>query len=537
MAKELKFNGDCRQAILAGVNKLADAVKVTIGPKGSNVMLEKNYGSPLITNDGVSIAREIELEDKFENMGAQVVKEAATKTNDIAGDGTTTATVLTQAIINAGFKAIDSGANPVLIRKGINSATVDAIKIIENMTTPIESNEDIKRVATISAGDEETGELIAEAMSKVGKDGIITIEESKSMETTLDVIEGMEIDRGFASTHMALDIEKMITNLSNPLILVTDKAIHNIAEIIIPLELAMKEKKPLLLIADEIGNEALSQLIINMKSGIMTCIAIKAPSFGEQRKEILQDIAALTDAVLISDTYGLTFNDFVVDYFGACSSAKITKDSTTLAVEGSNKQLEGRIAQIKNEIKETTSDYTRESLENRLAKLSGGVAVVRVGAITETEMLERKLRIEDALNATKAAVKEGIVPGGGSTYLKAYMSLEYSDRRLASEKEDFKKGYNILIQSLLSPFNQICENAGMNPEVILHRINDKIYIDNVGYDALEDKVVDMIEKGIVDPTKVTKNALLNASSIASTLLTTRVAVSIVRDGNTPTLSL
>ena len=537
MAKELKFNEDCRQAILSGVNKLADAVRVTIGPKGSNVMLEKNYGSPLITNDGVSIAKEIELEDKFENMGAQVVKEAATKTNDIAGDGTTTATVLTQAIINAGFKAIDSGANPVLIRKGINAATIDAVKIIEDMTTPIESNEDIKRVATISAGDEETGELIAEAMSKVGKDGIITIEESKSMETTLEVIEGMEIDRGFASTHMALDTEKMVTNLSNPLVLVTDKAIHNIAEIIKPLELAMKEKRTLLLIADEIGNEALSQLIVNMKSGIMTCIAIKAPSFGEQRKEILQDIAALTDAVLVSDTYGLTFNEFQAGYFGVCSSAKITKDSTTLTVEGSNKQLEERIAQIKNELEETTSDFTKESLENRLAKLSGGVAVVRVGAITETEMLERKLRIEDALNATKAAVKEGIVPGGGSTYLKVYTELK-DNRKIICEKEDYIKGYNILVNALYEPFNQICENAGVNSEVIMHKIEEEKYcIDNVGYDALEDKVVDMIEEGIVDPTKVTKNALLNASSIASTLLTTRVAVSIVREGNTPTLSL
>lgn len=537
MAKELKFNQDCRQAILNGVNKLADAVKVTIGPKGSNVMLEKNYGAPLITNDGVSIAKEIELEDKFENMGAQVVKEAATKTNDIAGDGTTTATVLTQAIINAGFKAIESGANPVLIRKGINAATSDVIKIINEMTTPIESNDDIKRVATISAGDEDTGALIAEAMSKVGKDGIITIEESKSMETTLDVIEGMEIDRGFASTHMALDTEKMVTNLSSPLILVTDKAIHNIAEIIKPLELAMGAKKPLLLIADEIGNEALSQLIINMKSGVMTCIAIKAPSFGEQRKEVLQDIAALTDAVLISDTYGISFNDFIMGYFGECSSAKITKESTTLTVEKTNSQLEERIAQIRNEIEETTSDYTRESLENRLAKLSGGVAVVRVGAFTETEMLERKLRIEDALNATKAAVKEGIVPGGGSTYLKAYNRLEYSDRRLASQKEDYKKGYDILIASLLAPFNQICENAGVNAEVIRHKISEEYCLDNVGYDALEDKIVDMIDKGIVDPTKVTKNALLNAASIASTLLTTKVAVSIIKNDNTPTLSL
>lgn len=537
MAKELKFNNDCRQAILAGVNKLADAVKVTIGPKGANVMLEKNYGAPLITNDGVSIAREIELEDKFENMGAQVVKEAATKTNDIAGDGTTTATVLTQAIMNSGFKAIDNGANPVLLRKGINQATIDTIKVIESMSTLLVSNDDIKRVATISAGDEETGELIAEAMSRVGKDGIITIEESKSMETTLDVIEGMEIDRGFASTYMALDTERMVTDLVNPLVLITDKAIHNIAEILRPLEIAVQAQRPLLLIADEIGNEALSQLIVNLKSGIMTCVAVKAPSFGEQRKEILQDIASLTGAVLVSDIYGVTFDEMTIDYLGSCSSSKITKESTTIAVEGSNKQLEERIAQIKNELEETTSEYTRESLENRLAKLSGGVAVVRVGAITETEMSEKKLRIEDALNATKAAVKEGIVPGGGSTYLKAYNTINSEFKTLGTNGRDFEAGYNILREALLSPLRQICENAGVNAELIINNIGNSSSMMNVGYDALEDKIVDMIEAGIIDPTKVTKNALLNAASIASTLLTTKVAVSISKDGGTPTLSL
>lgn len=537
MAKELKFNQDCRQAILNGVNKLADAVKITIGPKGSNVMIEKNYGSPLITNDGVSIAKEIELEDKFENMGAQVVQEAASKTNDVAGDGTTTATVLTQAIINEGFKAINSGSNPVLLRKGITEAAIQAVKEIEALSTPIVSNEDIRRVATISAGDEETGELIAEAMSKVGKDGIITIEESKSMETTLEVIEGMEIDRGLASTHMAMDMEKMISTLNNPLILITDKAIHNIAEILQPLEICVQSQRPLLLIADEIGNEALSYLIVNNKSGLMTCVAVKAPSFGEQRKEILQDIAALTNAVLISDTYGVSFNDMTIEYFGTCSSAKITKDSTVLAVNESNPQLEERIAQIKNQIEETTSDYTKESLENRLAKLSGGVAVVRVGALTETEMMERKLRIEDALNATKAAVKEGILPGGGSTYFKISEKLSNPYDTWNNKYEDSKIGFEILRKSLLAPLKQICENAGVSYEVKLKDISEHSYIENVGYDALEDEICNMIERGIVDPTKVTKNALLNAASIASTLLTTKVAISIVKDGNTPTLSL
>lgn len=537
MAKELKFNQECRQAILNGVNKLANAVKITIGPKGANVMLEKTYEAPLITNDGVSIAKEIELEDPFENMGARVVREAATKTNDIAGDGTTTATVLTQAIINAGFKAIDNGTNPVLIRKGINQAAIDAVKIIEEMSTPIESNEDIKRVATISAGDEETGELIAEAMSKVGKDGIITIEESKSMETTLDVVEGMEIERGFASTYMALDTERMTTDLVNPLILVTDKAVHNLTDILLPLEIAVQAQKPVLLIADEISNEALSQMIVNLKNGIMTCIGVKAPSFGEQRKEILQDIAALTGGILISDTYGVTFNDMTLEYFGTCSSAKITKESTTLAVEGSNPQLEERISQIRNELEETTSEYVKESLENRLAKLSGGVAVIRVGAITETEMLERKLRIEDALNATKAAVKEGILPGGGSTYYKISKEIRSPFNSWRSSNDDCEVGYNILRDALSAPLKQICENAGVSFEVIKNQIDERSYLSNVGYDALEEEICDMIESGIVDPTKVTKNALLNAASIASTLLTTKVAVSIIKNGDTPTLSL
>lgn len=537
MAKILKYNQECRQAILNGVNKLADAVKVTIGPKGANVMLEKTYEAPLITNDGVSIAKEIELEDPFENMGARVVREAATKTNDVAGDGTTTATVLTQAIINAGFKEIENGANPVLIRKGINEAAVQAVKLIDSLSTPIDSNEDIKRVATISAGDEVTGELIAEAMSKVGKDGIITIEESKSMETTLDVIEGMEIERGLASTYLAIDTEKMISDLVNPLILVTDKAIHSISEILTPLELCVQANRQLLLIADDFNNDVLTQIIVNNKQGVMTCVAVKAPSFGEQRKEILQDIAALTDAILISDTYGVGFNQMSLEYFGTCSSARITKDTTTLAVSNSNEQLKERIAQIKNQLEETTSDYVKESLENRLAKISGGVAVIRVGALTETEMMEKKLRIEDALNATKAAVKEGILPGGGSTYLKVSDVISSPFNTWHNDNDDAHIGFEILRNALSAPFKQICENAGVSYEVKLKEIRDRSYLSNVGYDALEDNVCDMIEEGIVDPTKVTKNALLNAASIASTLLTTKVAVSIAKNDDTPTLSL
>lgn len=532
MAKELKYNQDCRQSILNGVNKLADAIKITIGPKGANVILEKNYDAPLITNDGVSIAKEIELEDPFENMGARVVREAATKTNDVAGDGTTTATVLTQAIINEGFKAIENEVNPVLIRKGINIATIEAVKLIEQISTPIDSIEDIKKVATISSCDKEIGDLIAEAMFEVGKDGIITIEESKSMNTILDIIEGMEIDRGFISTHMALDTEKMISNLYNPLILVTDKAINSIAEILHPLELSIQAKRPLLLIADEFNNDVLTQIIINNKQGITTCIAIKAPSFGEQRKEILQDIACLTNTILVSDANNINFEDMQLNYFGTCSSVKITKDTTTFAVETSNELLKERIIQIKNQLRETTSDYVKESLEVRLAKLSGGVAVIRVGAITETEMLEKKLRIEDALNATKAAVKEGILPGGGSTYYK--ISSQLNSNSLKSS--DVKIGYNILKNALSAPLKQICENSGVYFDAIKTKI-DNSNLSNVGYDALEDEICDMIEAGIIDPTKVTKNALLNASSIASTLLTTKVAVSIKKDNNTPTLSI
>ena len=537
MTKDIKFNEECRQAILTGVNKLADAVKVTIGPKGSNVILEKSFGAPLITNDGVSIAKEIELEDPYENMGAQVVKEAATKTNDIAGDGTTTATVLTQAIVNEGFKAISNGANPVLIRKGINEAVIDAIKVIDELSQPIESNEDIKRVATISAGDEDTGALIAEAMDKVGKDGIITIEESKSMITELEVVEGMEFERGFASPYMAIDQEKMVTTLNEPLVLVTDKAIHNIAEILPALEICVQANKPLLLIADDIDGDALSTIVMNNQRGIMTCIAVKAPSFGEQRREILQDIAALVDAILISEDYKLDFSDMTIEYFGTCSSAKITKDTTTLVVNGSNNSLEERIAQLKNALETTTSDFIKESLETRLAKISGGVAVVKVGAMTETEMLEKKLRIEDALNATKAAVKEGIVPGGGTAYVKANQKMFKSSGWDENDRA-VTLGYNILKDSLLAPVKQIAENAGITGNVIVNKLAEDYSSSNYyGYDALENRYVDMIEAGIVDPTRVTKNALLNAASIASTLITTRAAVAIIGKDKTPSIGL
>lgn len=537
MAKDIKFNKDCRQAILAGVNKLADAVKVTIGPKGSNVILEKSFGAPLITNDGVSIAKEIELKDPYENMGAQVVKEAATKTNDIAGDGTTTATVLTQAIVNEGFKAVENGANPVLIRKGINEAVIDAIKYIDDISQDIDSNDDIKRVASISAGDEDTGALIAEAMDKVGKNGIISIAESKTMVTELEVVEGMEFERGFASPYMAIDTEKMVSNLNDPLVLVTDKAIHNINEILHALEICVQANKPLLLIADDIDGDALSTLVLNNQRGVMTCIAVKAPSFGEQRKEILQDIASLVNAVLISDDYKVSFDDMTLEYFGTCSSAKITKDTTTLVVDSSNEGLEERIAHLKNALETTTSDFIKESLENRLAKLSGGVAVIKVGAMTETEMLEKKLRIEDALNATKAAVQEGIVPGGGSAYFYAYRKMQDSVS-WNSNGRVISLGYNILKEALLAPLKQIAENAGESGAVIIGKLNeDYLYTDNYGYDALNNKYCNMIEEGIVDPTRVTKNALLNAASIASTLITTRAAVVIIDKDKTPSISL
>lgn len=536
MAKQIKFNEDCRTSMLNGVNKLADTVKVTLGPKGRNVILQKNFGAPLITNDGVSIAKEIELEDVFENMGAQIVKEAAIKTNDIAGDGTTTATVLAQAIIQEGFKAISSGANPVLVRKGITKATEDALKEIEKIAKPINNIEDIKRVATISAADPVIGELIAQAMDKVGSEGIISIEESKSMQTELSVVEGMQFNRGYASPYMVTDQEKMETNINNALVLITDKAITNITELLPALEVAMKLSKPLLLIADEIDGEALSTLVLNNMRGILNTTAVKAPGFGDNRKEILKDIAALTGACFISQDLGLSLADVTECDFGYISSAKITKDSTTIVVEEAKDffALEERKTTIRTALETCTSEFDREKLKERLAKLSGGVAVIKIGAPTEVEMMEKKLRLEDAVNATKAAVQEGIVPGGGSTYVTIENKISDVDN-----EADIAMGRKIVKKALLAPMKQIAYNAGVASDIIIDRIqNNTETVEHIGYDALNNKYVNMIEKGIVDPAKVTKSALLNASSIASTFLTTEAAVATIPGSdNTPSLSL
>lgn len=519
MAKKIKFDQHCRKALLSGVDQLADAVKITLGPKGRNVILHRGFGAPLITNDGVSIAREIELEDPFESMGAQVVLEAATKTNDVAGDGTTTATVLTQAIVREGMTVIEEGANPILLREGIQLAVKDIVEHITNMAKPVNSTSDYERVATISSANPEIGKLIADAMSRVGADGIITIEESNTMDTTLEVVRGMEFNKGYASPYMALDTERMESILQKPIVLVTDMPIRSIVEILPVLEAAVKEKRQLLIIADEIDNEALSMLVMNNRNQIMTSVVVKAPSFGEQRKEELRDIAALVGANLISADLGRTLSDATLEDLGVASSAIITKDSTTLVVDGSNPALVDRVAQLRSALKSETSDFTKESLEKRLAKLSGGVAVIKVGAATETEMMERKLRIEDALNATKAASQEGIVPGGGCCYSIIEPKLDID---VYSHEFDVVVGYIIVKTALLAPIKQIAINAGKDADLVIEKI--RTLEEGFGYDAYHDKYVDMVLEGIVDPAKVTRSALQNAASIASTLLTTDVAV-------------
>ena len=521
MAKQIKFNKECREALLAGVDQLANTVKVTLGPKGRNVILHKTFGSPLITNDGVSIAKEIELEDPFENLGAQVVKEAAIKTNDVAGDGTTTATVLTQAIVRAGMKAIEEGANPVLLRQGINMATEQAVEFIKDMAKPIKGTDDIAKVATISAADANIGALIAEAMDKVGADGVITVEESKSMTTTLDVVKGMEFDKGYASPYMAFDKERMESTMVNPLVLVTDMPIRNISEIVGVLESVVQAKRPLLIICDEIEGEALSMLVINNQKQIMASVAVKAPSFGDQRKEELKDIAALVGANLISADLGRSLMDATAQDLGSISSAKVTQTSTTLVVNETTPEVEERKAQIRTALEKTTSDVMKEQLERRLAKLSGGVAVVRAGAATEMEMMERKLRIEDALNATKAAAQEGIVPGGGC----CYAIVEPNIHTVGDLDEDVVKGIKIVKEALLAPLKQIVANAGSNGnDIVLQLQAAQADNSNIGYNALTGEYVDMIEEGIIDPVKVTRSALQNAASIASTFLTTDAAV-------------
>ena len=519
MAKMIQFGEEARRSMQVGVDKLADTVKVTLGPKGRNVVLDKKFGSPLITNDGVSIAREIELEDPYENMGAQLVKEVATKTNDVAGDGTTTATLLAQAIIREGLKNVTAGANPMLIRNGIRSAVDTAVKEILEISKPVSGKEDIARVAAISAADNEIGKLISDAMEKVGNEGVITVEESKSMGTELDVVEGMQFDRGYVSAYMVTDTEKMEALLDNPLILITDKKITNIQEILPILEQIVQTGKKLLIIAEDIEGEAMATLVVNKLRGTFNCVAVKAPGFGDRRKEMLQDIAILTGGQVISEELGRDLKETTLDMLGQAESVKITKDNTTIVNgRGDSANIKERINQIKMQIEETTSEFDKEKLQERLAKLSGGVAVIKVGAVTETELKERKLRIEDALAATKAAVEEGIVPGGGTAYVNVINKVA----ELKSDVADTQVGINIIVRALEEPMRQIAINAGVEGSVIIERIKNSEA--GMGYDALHDEYVNMIKTGIVDPTKVTRSALQNAASVASTFLTTEAAV-------------
>ena len=519
MAKMIEFGEEARRAMQSGVDKLANTVKVTLGPKGRNVILDKKFGSPLITNDGVSIAREIELEDPYENMGAQLVKEVATKTNDVAGDGTTTATLLAQAIIREGLKNVTAGANPILIRNGIRKAVDVAVEEIKNISKPVAGKEDIARVAAISAADEEIGTLISEAMEKVGNEGVITVEESKSMGTELDVVEGMQFDRGYVSPYMATDTEKMEALLDNPLILITDKKISNIQEILPILEQIVQNGRKLLIIAEDVEGEAMATLVVNKLRGTFNCVAVKAPGFGDRRKEMLQDIAILTGGEVISEELGRDLKEVTLDMLGQAESVKVTKENTTIVNgKGEKSLIKERINQIKTQIEETSSEFDKEKLQERLAKLSGGVAVIKVGAATETELKERKLRIEDALAATKAAVEEGIVPGGGTAYVNAINKVA----ELTSEVDDTQVGINIIVKALEEPMRQIAINAGLEGSVIIEKV--KYSEAGIGYDALNDKYVNMLQAGIVDPTKVTRSALQNAASVASTFLTTEAAV-------------
>ncbi|MDU5363131.1 MAG: chaperonin GroEL [Finegoldia magna] len=520
MAKQIKFSDDARKSMVEGINKLSDTVKVTLGPKGRNVVLDKEYGAPLITNDGVSIAREIELEDEYENMGAQLVKEVATKTNDVAGDGTTTATVLAQAIIREGLKNVTAGANPILLRKGIQKAVTVAVEELKNQSRIVETQEAISQVASISAGDEEVGKLIAEAMEIVGKDGVITVEESQTMNTELDAVEGMQFDRGFVSAYMVTDVDKMEAVLNDPYILITDKKISNIQELLPVLEQIVQQGKKLLIIAEDVEGEALSTLVVNKLRGTFDVVAVKAPGFGDRRKEMLQDIAILTGAQVISEELGYDLKEADLSMLGRASSVKVTKESTTI-VDGSGdkKAIEDRVTQIKHQVEQTTSDFDREKLMERLAKLAGGVAVVKVGAATEVELKERKLRIEDALNATRAAVEEGIVAGGGTAFVSVIPAI---GTLIESLEGEVKLGAQIVKKALEEPLRQIAINAGLEGAVIVQNVVNSEA--ETGFDALNEKYVNMIEAGIVDPTKVSRSALQNAASIASTFLTTEAAV-------------
>ena len=525
MAKEIKYGVDARNALEAGVNQLADTVRVTLGPKGRNVVLDKSYGAPLITNDGVTIAKEIELEDAFENMGAQLVKEVATKTNDAAGDGTTTATVLAQAMINEGMKNLAAGANPIIMRKGMKKATDAAVEAIAKMSSEVNGKNHIARVASISAGDDEVGNLVADAMEKVSKDGVITIEESKTMLTELDLVEGMQFDRGYISAYMATDMDKMEATLDNPYILITDKKISNIQEILPLLEQIVQSGSKLLIIAEDIEGEALTTLIVNKLRGTFSVVGVKAPGYGDRRKAMLEDIAILTGGQVISDELGLDLKEATLDQLGRAKSVKVQKETTVIVDgEGDKAAIEARVAQIKMQIEETTSDFDREKLQERLAKLAGGVAVIRVGAATETEMKEAKLRMEDALAATRAAVEEGIIAGGGSAYIHASKEVA----KLAEKLEgDEKTGANIILKALEAPLFTIATNAGVEGSVIVNKVRESKV--GVGYNALTEEYVDMVADGILDPAKVTRSALQNATSVAATLLTTESVVANIKE--------
>lgn len=525
MAKEIKYDVDARKALEAGVNQLADTVKVTLGPKGRNVVLDKGFGSPLITNDGVSIAKEIELENPFENMGAQLVKEVATKTNDVAGDGTTTATVLAQAMINEGMKNLAAGANPIIIRKGMKKATECAVKSLKEMSQPVNGKSHIAKVATISSGSEEVGQMVADAMEKVSDNGVISIEESKTMKTELDVVQGMQFDRGYISSYMVTDTEKMEARMEDPYILITDKKISSIQEILPLLEEIVKSGKQLLIVAEDVDGEALSTLIVNKLRGTFNVVAVKAPGYGDRRKEMLQDIAILTGGTVISEEVGLALKDTKMEQLGRAKSVTVKKETTTIVDGcGEKEQINDRVSKIKKQLAETTSSFDKEKLQERLAKMAGGVAVVRVGAATETEMKEAKLRMEDAINATKAAVEEGIIAGGGSAYIHATQEVKKLAETLAGDE---KTGANIILKALESPLLTISKNAGYEGAVVVNEVkNSKT---GMGFNAYTGEYVDMIESGIIDPVKVTRSALENASSVASTLLTTEAVVAAKKD--------
>ena len=530
MAKEIKYGHDARTALEAGVNQLADTVRVTLGPKGRNVVLGKSFGAPLITNDGVTIAKDIELEDEFENMGAQLIREVASKTNDVAGDGTTTATVLAQAMVNEGMKNLAAGANPIVLRKGMKKATDVAVEAIKEMSSKVTDKQQIARVAAVSSCDDEVGQMVADAMEKVSNDGVITIEESKTMHTELDLVEGMQFDRGYISAYMANDMEKMIATLDDPYILITDKKITNIQDILPLLEQIVQSGAKLLIIAEDIEGEALTTLIVNKLRGTFSVVGVKAPGYGDRRKEMLKDIATLTGGQVISEELGLDLKDATIDQLGRAKSVKVEKESTVI-VDGMGEKdaIEARVAQIRTQIEETTSDFDREKLQERLAKLAGGVAVIRVGAATETEMKEAKLRMEDALAATKAAVEEGIIAGGGSAYIHASKKGAKLAETLAGDE---KTGANIILKALEAPLFHISANAGLEGAVIINKVREQE--PGIGFDAYKEEYVDMVKEGILDPAKVTRSALQNATSVASTLLTTESVVANIKE-DTPAM--